>query len=636
MKRILCLLLCLCVIPLGVLAEDSFTDTGIAQELDIVMMDGRNALEQDALRDGDDSTGNTFKRGTSIALTATIPEETPIYALYLKMDTLPASVQLQQNIDRKWTPVAAAEAPFTELILRPEKPVTGDVRLVIAFERAAACTVTELRFYGDGLINERLHAWENGNQADVLILCDALENLDRKLLTACLDQELEVAVRTMVRPTEGLLSLGDELWEAGLRQIPQFGGFAAMDGTADQILKKWVEKLALAAVTGWIRQTKPLLVLTCGKDEAVDVMEQLATKAADKAKDYLYEEASAGAYGIWVVPAISRCDAVSADKLAVDPAERNNDAIRALCRDMWADAVHGDPAEIPYPAERLTDGYLAEGEFVYENEEKGLWAYLSPTVQVEIVKYEQPDVPRVWFETELHFKPEAEKLQQVLFSKASFKDQQTYPETLAQNANLVLGINGDYYPYRINNKTNTGNILRNYVAMYDYNARKPLAYPNLDTMALNDDGTMTVYDVGSVTATELAETGTVHDALSFGPWLVRDGKLRTYAGPHADDNEPRSAIGMVEAGHYWIITAEGKIPKGPKGISINQVGTMLYGLGANEAFNLDGGSTAVLIFMGAKLNRTGKGSSIGSPRNMHELFGVGTSSQTHTDMLNGK
>jgi len=53
--------------------------------------------------------------------------------------------------------------------------------------------------------------------------------------------------------------------------------------------------------------------------------------------------------------------------------------------------------------------------------------------------------------------------------------------------------------------------------------------------------------------------------------------------------------------------------------------------------NVDGGSTATMIFMGERLHRTGKGigKSLGSPRNQFELFGIGESELVHTDKVDG-
>ena len=48
--------------------------------------------------------------------------------------------------------------------------------------------------------------------------------------------------------------------------------------------------------------------------------------------------------------------------------------IRAWSGEIFEGALHADPAEIPYPAGRLEDGYLPAGEeFVHEDPEKGLW-----------------------------------------------------------------------------------------------------------------------------------------------------------------------------------------------------------------------------------------------------------------------
>ena len=206
----------------------------------------------------------------------------------------------------------------------------------------------------------------------------------------------------------------------------------------------------------------------------------------------------------------------------------------------------------------------------------------------------------------------------------------------ARRVGAILAVNGDYYPYRLEKKNTVGNILRDYKVLYNMDMKKTPGFPPLDTLALHDDGSISVYGAKEITADELAARGDVHDALSFGPYMARDGILRVYNGKNASLQEPRCAIGMVEPGHYIIIDCEGRVPNGPKGMTINQIGMLLYANGCNESFLLDGGSTSVLIFMGEKLNRTGKDTSIGSPRNQHELFGIGYSEMVHTDWFNGK
>ena len=284
--------------------------------------------------------------------------------------------------------------------------------------------------------------------------------------------------------------------------------------------------------------------------------------------------------------------------------------------------------------EKLSRLVEAFTPILYEDDEQGLWAYVSDTLQVEIIRWEQPEIPRRWFVSDIRFKPEAESIHPQDYINATFPGQMIYPETLAQTARLVFGINGDYYIYREDNKA-TGNIIRNRQVLYNHT--RTMAFPNLDTMALRDDGSMSVYDVQEITADALLAQGDVHDALSFGPWLVRDGRLRVWNGKNSEAVEPRNAIGMVEPGHYKVVTVEGRFNKGvgPAGVSLNMLGQMLYAQGVQQGFNLDGGNTAVLIFMGKKLNRTASKSGNGEtqPRNMSELFGIGSSGLVHTDKL---
>ncbi len=307
----------------------------------------------------------------------------------------------------------------------------------------------------------------------------------------------------------------------------------------------------------------------------------------------------------------------------------------------FADAKHSDESLIPYPANRDADGYLTEGEFLHEDADAGLWAYLSPTVQVQIIQYIVDTKPvQRYFIADVRFKPEQEQFKQHVYVNATFKGQMIWPQTLAQTSKMVIAINGDYH-IMDNRKGRQGNIIRNREILYTHNPKKTMSFPNLDTMALHDDGRLSVYGVGETTSEELMAMGDVHDALSFGPYVIRDGVLRDYDGKNADAREPRTAMGMVEPGHYIILVCEGRVPakggdKGAKGMDINEVGKLLYAYGCEQGFMLDGGSTSVLIFMGEKLNRTGKDKSVGSPRNQHELFGVGTSDLVHTDWAKGK
>ena len=637
MKRIVCLLICLCLLPCVGLAEEAPD----ARELDAAVTENRAALDMAAMRDGSDDTFHACKRGRSVTLSVALAEGDECGQVYLRLGTAAEKATLRRRNDKnRWEEVTVMTSPGAEFVIAATEPIAGQMQLILDFPAAVRAQVTELRCFTQGTLPEAIHEWAQAGACDLLLVAESADQVDTEAIRAWTEQGRSVACALLTTPEEGLAAVGDRLWAAGVRRAPICLGLTAQaaDVAEAALNKAWPDKMLLAPLVSAVRATEPMTVVFSAAAGREEYLAGKVRQAVDNAREFSYQVADAEAHGIWIAPHVfDASDAALADNLA-HWEERSDKYLRDWCQRQYDGAVHSDPAEIPYPDNRLADGYLPEGEFLYEDEEKGLWAYLSTTMQVEIVKYEKPELPQIWFVTDLHFKPEQESFGQVLYASASFKNQQIYPETLAQDSQLVLAVNGDYYPYRVERKTGVGNILRNREVLYDYDTRKRMAYPNLDTMALRDDGTLTVYAGAEITATELLAEGDVHDALSFGPYLARDGKIRIYSGEGFDATEPRNAVGMVSAGHYKIITVEGRINPGPKGVTLNVLSEMMYAQGVTDAFNLDGGSTSVLIFMGKKLNRTGAntGRGVGSPRNMHELFGVGTSPLAHTDMLNKK
>lgn len=473
-------------------------------------------------------------------------------------------------------------------------------------------------------------------EVDILYIVPSAQEIDLEQLGAWLAEGRSVQLACAAKS-------GDKTLTATLADAGYDGSVLTStlkeqkpDAAASQVEKNWSDKVMQKALVSFIRTAHPTVIVVGGSGGASEVLAAGMEAALANAADFSFETEDAAEKGVWI-PVLATRDAAEAEAALAQDWPSHDDRLRAYCAERYADAQHADPATIPYPETRGEDGYLTEGEFVHEDPDNGLWAYASPTVQVEIVRYEQPEIPRIWYVSHVQFKPESESLHSQTYVNASFKGQMIYPETLAQASQMIFAMNTDYYIYRKDNG-GTGNIIRDRQILY--NQSRGMGFPNLDTAALHDDGSMTVYNTKETTSTELLALGTVHDALSFGPYLVRDGKLRTYAGSNHDHKEPRSSLGMVAPGHYVVVTVEGRFNKGvgPAGVSLNMLGELLYANGANEAINLDGGNTAVLIFMGKKLNRTASKSGNGTtqPRNMSELLGVGTSGLVHTDMVNAK
>ncbi len=616
MKKWISMLLVLLFLPCScpVVAED------IPSEIEAVILN-HNGKETDgqALRDDSDETGLQLKRGKEGALFILLPEDGSCTLLWVRLSAEPLRAELQQlNEKKKWETVLSVETPGIQFPLNATG-LTGKVRLLLSFSSPVSCTVLELRCLTGRQLPGYVHCWERPETVDILLAAETADTLDTATLSSLTKAGYSVAVALM-RTEESIPAVWDRLWDAGLRNMPLL---------YDPSIKK---PDPVAAMASWSRQLQPLLLVT---DEALIAH---APDAVSSAADPSWNIDDAAQNGVWALSGVCTFAQNPLEKAAALEG-RSQEAIQSWCIAQFEGAQHADPALIPYPETRQEDGYLPEGEaeFIFEDEENGIWAYLSQTLQVEILKYTMPEVPHTWFEATVLFRPEAEIFTQHTYINAAFNGQQIYPETLAQTSQLVFAVNGDYYPNRADHKWPVGNIIRQRQVLYNYEARRSLKFPNLDTLAIRDDGSFSVYAGEEITAEELLAQGDVHDALSFGPYLVRDGQMRIYNGQSADVPEPRCAYGMISPGHLFFVMVEGKMPKkGEQGFNLWQLAELMYARGCTEAMNVDGGSTAVMLFMGRKLNRTGKATALGSPRNQHELFGIGCSSQVHSDMADGK
>ena len=89
------------------------------------------------------------------------------------------------------------------------------------------------------------------------------------------------------------------------------------------------------------------------------------------------------------------------------------------------------------------------------------------------------------------------------------------------------------------------------------------------------------------------------NAFTFGPALVIDGELmeidENYGyNPHG--REPRAAIGQMGPLSYVLVIVEAKDRSGSSGFSQTKLGEFMHELGCKQAFNLDGGNSAEMVF----------------------------------------
>lgn len=310
--------------------------------------------------------------------------------------------------------------------------------------------------------------------------------------------------------------------------------------------------------------------------------------------------------------------------------------------DAAANNVEATPAPTEVPAYMAhmpalnAKGFLDEGEYLYSSEDEGLWIYVSQTSKVIIQRKYDATQPLTWFEADLYGDLDAgEMLRTVQNDPEKMGKVRVDATETAKKHNVVFAMNTDYYTYRVavNNNRHTGIVIRDGRILYDdpYTEKQVTnsMFPNLDMLAFMPDGSLKVYHSWEKTAQEFIDEG-VQTVYSFGPYLLLDGKVSERAYANNENKNPRCAIGMVEPGHYVAIMCEGRL-KRSAGVTISYLAKMMRAKGCQVAFNMDGGQTAVMVFMGRQLNQIGAydGGKTNS-RPTSEVLGFGTSEQVGT------
>lgn len=161
------------------------------------------------------------------------------------------------------------------------------------------------------------------------------------------------------------------------------------------------------------------------------------------------------------------------------------------------------------------------------------------------------------------------------------------PADQAVKNHAVLAFTGDYIGYTSNRK---GVMMRNGTVFYDRD--------ETTTLALLPDGTMRIFETEeAVTAQELTELG-VRDSFSFGPVLVKDGVCPLTYSKDAVITM-RVAFGSTDPFHYLAaVTLRDRQLQ----MSHFEIGEVCARYGCKTAYNLDGGHSTSLVFLGQELS----------------------------------
>jgi hypothetical protein len=113
---------------------------------------------------------------------------------------------------------------------------------------------------------------------------------------------------------------------------------------------------------------------------------------------------------------------------------------------------------------------------------------------------------------------------------------------------------------------------------------------------------------GELPPRKFSRSWSVDDVLGGGPLLIRDGKINiaweseVFFGTSIPEVHPRTAAGLTANNHLILLVVDGR-QNVSRGVDLKELAHILFGLGCQDALNLDGGGSSTLIVDGILLNR---------------------------------
>lgn len=181
----------------------------------------------------------------------------------------------------------------------------------------------------------------------------------------------------------------------------------------------------------------------------------------------------------------------------------------------------------------------------------------------------------------------------------------------AKENNAVFAVNGDFYGAR-----ESGYVIRNGILYRD---------------TASDSQILTIYADGSfgISSQDVSAQSLLNSkawqVFAFGPALVENGEISSDAasqGGKIASSNPRTAIGMIEPLHYIFAVTDGRTSES-EGLTLDQLAQFMQKLGAQCAYNLDGGGSSTMYFNCELVNKPTTGGNRISERKVSDIVYIG-------------
>lgn len=227
------------------------------------------------------------------------------------------------------------------------------------------------------------------------------------------------------------------------------------------------------------------------------------------------------------------------------------------------------------------------------------WNYKSDNIQIKIDKVQTGSGSDLvtYFMADISLK-DVSSLKSAFAENTFGRNIIEFTSKIAADNNAILAINGDYYGFR-----SDGILIRNGNVYRDIPTRFGAAF--------FEDGTLQSYDEKDSSSAKLLEKGATN-TLSFGPVLLNKGRITSdfnntvidtnFGNKSIQGTNPRTGVGMISPNHFVFVVVDGRMDNYSKGMTLSEFAQLFADLGCQEAYNLDGGGSSTMYFMGRIVN----------------------------------
>ena len=254
------------------------------------------------------------------------------------------------------------------------------------------------------------------------------------------------------------------------------------------------------------------------------------------------------------------------------------------------------PVPTPEPTPACLHGAGHPDVFAAGEPVKTDMSYVSDQVSIQIQRIENPEgfpKPMVIFVADIY--TEDITSFRSAWSKETLATSAMAPGDvldLMAREDALLMINGDYV-----SKWDFGCVVKN------GEVARQVDNPRYDACVLLRDGSMLTID-GDRWSSEQILAMDPWQAWCFGPALLdENGQAKQKFNSALTDVNPRTTMGYYAPGHYCFVVVEGRRDKYSKGMTLQQLSRFMESLGCAAAYNLDGGDSSVMAFLGQRVSK---------------------------------